>query len=198
MREEIPGALDGPGHKDGEDYHRGHGCGSLLWHHWKTGIVPVEALVSLIHMKMKFPMRYWAGEIQGNQKKERGCYLASMKRIKAHMKIGSSSKRVEEAHDRNVCTLQVLEESLKKGNPDEDVWSMPFDARDPKSFFKMGTTLGGIAREYAYLGPPGVPRYIFVQPKDIPGVDPGGGGPSTVHGPSLQTHQAEENDLFRG
>ncbi|GAA0165049.1 hypothetical protein LIER_20549 [Lithospermum erythrorhizon] len=42
-----------------------------------------EVVVSLVHLKMKFPTRCRTGEIQGSQKKARGCYLASTKHIKA-------------------------------------------------------------------------------------------------------------------
>ncbi|GAA0142883.1 hypothetical protein LIER_03684 [Lithospermum erythrorhizon] len=104
-------------------------------------------------------LRLWP-QIQGIQKKEKGCYLASTKRIKAQM-------------DRKVCTLQVPEESPKKGKPNEDVRSVPFDEKDPVKVFKICTTLGAehqevhmrVLREY---------RDIFSwEPKDMPGVDPG-------------------------
>ncbi|GAA0145836.1 hypothetical protein LIER_05933 [Lithospermum erythrorhizon] len=56
-----------------------------------------EVVVSLIHMKLKFPTRHETGEIQGSQKKVRGCYLASTKRIKAQIKEGTMSRGPEEA-----------------------------------------------------------------------------------------------------
>ncbi|GAA0146155.1 hypothetical protein LIER_36264 [Lithospermum erythrorhizon] len=58
------------------------------------------------------------------------------------MEVVSPSKRAEEAPDRNVCTLQVPEESPKKGKPREDVWSVPFDERDPAKIFMICTTVG--------------------------------------------------------
>ncbi|GAA0149481.1 hypothetical protein LIER_43060 [Lithospermum erythrorhizon] len=39
-----------------------------------------EAVVSVIHLNMKFLTQDMTGEIQGSQKKARGCYLAYTKR----------------------------------------------------------------------------------------------------------------------
>ncbi|GAA0139327.1 hypothetical protein LIER_00893 [Lithospermum erythrorhizon] len=75
----------------------------------KPALAQFEAVVSLIHLKMKFPTRHGTGEIQGIQKKARLSYLASTKSIKAQMEVGSLLKWPEEPRDRNVCTLRVLE-----------------------------------------------------------------------------------------
>ncbi|GAA0157894.1 hypothetical protein LIER_15055 [Lithospermum erythrorhizon] len=101
-----------------------------------------EKVVSLIHLKMKSPTRHGTGEIQGNQKKARGCYLASTKRIKAQMEVGTTSWGLEGSRDRNVYNLEVPEESPKKGRPHEEIWSISFDERDPVRVFKIGTMLG--------------------------------------------------------
>ncbi|GAA0151568.1 hypothetical protein LIER_10264 [Lithospermum erythrorhizon] len=78
----------------------------------------------------------------GSQKKVRGCYLASTKRIKVQMEAESSYKTSKEAPDRNVCTLHVPKESPKKGKPHEGVRSIPFDKKEPAKVFKISTTLG--------------------------------------------------------
>ncbi|GAA0167495.1 hypothetical protein LIER_40386 [Lithospermum erythrorhizon] len=41
-----------------------------------------------------------------------------------------------------MCTLQVPEERPKKGQPHEEIQSMPLDEGDPATVFKIGTTLG--------------------------------------------------------
>ncbi|GAA0172623.1 hypothetical protein LIER_26417 [Lithospermum erythrorhizon] len=59
----------------------------------------------------------------------RGCHLASTKCIKQQIEVGSSPKRTGDDPDKNMCTLQVLEESPKKGKPHEEVQSVPFDEK---------------------------------------------------------------------
>ncbi|GAA0140484.1 hypothetical protein LIER_35247 [Lithospermum erythrorhizon] len=55
------------------------------------------------------------------------------------MEVGSSSKRVEEASDRKVCTPQVPKESPEKGKPHK--------RPNPAKVIKIGTTLGAEHRE---------------------------------------------------
>ncbi|GAA0162290.1 hypothetical protein LIER_18414 [Lithospermum erythrorhizon] len=45
------------------------------------------------------------------------------------MDARSSSKRMDEASDRSVCTLHVPE-SANKGKPHDYVWSVPFAEKD--------------------------------------------------------------------
>ncbi|GAA0164630.1 hypothetical protein LIER_20222 [Lithospermum erythrorhizon] len=88
---------------------------------------------------------------------------------------------IQESHggsDRNLCTLQVLEGSPKKGQPHEDVQSVPFDENNPTKVFKIGTTLGGRARGDAYLGSPGVPGYICLGTQGYDICRSGSSGPS--------------------
>ncbi|GAA0159821.1 hypothetical protein LIER_16518 [Lithospermum erythrorhizon] len=80
---------------------------------------------------MKFLTRYGTGDIQGNQQKDIGWYLASSKCIKAQTEVGSSSERPKELRDRNVYTLQVPEERSEKGRPHEEIQSVRFDEGDP-------------------------------------------------------------------
>ncbi|GAA0159408.1 hypothetical protein LIER_38864 [Lithospermum erythrorhizon] len=84
-----------------------------------------EAMVSPIHLKMKFPTRYGTCKIQGIQNKARGCYFASTKRIKAQIDVGSTSRRPDEPKDRNLATLAMPEESPRKRRPHEEIWSIP-------------------------------------------------------------------------
>ncbi|GAA0161071.1 hypothetical protein LIER_17475 [Lithospermum erythrorhizon] len=81
-------------------------------------------------------------EIRVSQKKARGFYLASTKCIKAHMEVEYLSRKPEEPQDRNMCTLQISEESPKKGPPHEEIRSVLFDEEDPAKVFKIGTTIG--------------------------------------------------------
>ncbi|GAA0156721.1 hypothetical protein LIER_14145 [Lithospermum erythrorhizon] len=90
---------------------------------------------------MKFPIRYGTGEIQESQKKARGCYLASTKRIKVKTEVGSISRGSEGSKDQTVCTLEILEESPRNWQPHEEIRSIPLDKRDPAKAFKIGTTL---------------------------------------------------------
>ncbi|GAA0174040.1 hypothetical protein LIER_27512 [Lithospermum erythrorhizon] len=43
---------------------------------------------------------------------------------------GLHARRPEEPRDRNVCTLEIPEESSRKGRPHEEIQSIPFDERD--------------------------------------------------------------------
>ncbi|GAA0151747.1 hypothetical protein LIER_10401 [Lithospermum erythrorhizon] len=108
-----------------------------------------EVVVSLIHLKMRFPTR-----------------------TKEQTEVGSLSRGPEGPKDWNVCTLEVLKESPKKGRPHEEIQSIPFDERGLVKVFKIGTTLGAeheamlirVLREY---------QNIFAwELKDISGVDP--------------------------
>ncbi|GAA0183274.1 hypothetical protein LIER_30713 [Lithospermum erythrorhizon] len=87
------------------------------------------------------------------------------------MEAGSSSKRVEEAPDRNVCILQVLEEISRKGKPHEDVRSVPFDEKDPAKVFKIGTTLGTEHEEMLIRLLQEHPDIFAWELKDIPVID---------------------------
>ncbi|GAA0164247.1 hypothetical protein LIER_19932 [Lithospermum erythrorhizon] len=61
---------------------------------------------------MKFPTRHGTGEIQGNQRKARGCYLGSTKRINSRVEAEGTSRGAEEIWDSNVCTLAVLGKNM--------------------------------------------------------------------------------------
>ncbi|GAA0168129.1 hypothetical protein LIER_22915 [Lithospermum erythrorhizon] len=99
-------------HSIGRVYKRhGEPAGRGKPHHDDGQAPAFEAVVALIHLKMKFLTRYGIGEIQGSQKKARGCYLASTKWIKAQMEAGSTG----EPRDCNICTLQVPEEAPRRG-----------------------------------------------------------------------------------
>ncbi|GAA0151264.1 hypothetical protein LIER_10019 [Lithospermum erythrorhizon] len=121
---------------------------------------------------LRFPTRHGTGAIHGSLKKARGCYMASTKRIKAQGEEGATYRGPEGSRDQNVCTLEVPEESPKKGQPHEEIQSILFNERDPTRVFKIGTTLGAhheamlirVLREY---------QDIFAcKPKDMPRVDP--------------------------
>ncbi|GAA0159957.1 hypothetical protein LIER_16621 [Lithospermum erythrorhizon] len=80
------------------------------------------------------------------------------------------SRGTDGLRERNVCSLEVPKESPKKRRPHEEIWSIPFEERDPKKVFKIGTMLGAkheemlirVLREY---------RDIFArEPQDMPGV----------------------------
>ncbi|GAA0147076.1 hypothetical protein LIER_06867 [Lithospermum erythrorhizon] len=47
-----------------------------------------EAVVSPVHLKLKFPTQHGTGEMQGSQERARGCYLASTNRINAQVEGG--------------------------------------------------------------------------------------------------------------
>ncbi|GAA0164089.1 hypothetical protein LIER_19807 [Lithospermum erythrorhizon] len=47
------------------------------------------------------------------------------------MEEGTMSRGTEGSMDRNICTLEVTEESPKKGRPHEGIQSISFDVRDP-------------------------------------------------------------------
>ncbi|GAA0156993.1 hypothetical protein LIER_14353 [Lithospermum erythrorhizon] len=113
--------------------------------------------------QMKFPTQYGMGKIQGSQKKLRGCYLASTKRIKAQEDMGSTSERPEELKDRNVCTQEVLEESLKKGRPHEEIRSIPFDEGDPPKKEALRLT-GSIAALTQFISCVGDLSFSFFKP----------------------------------
>ncbi|GAA0161166.1 hypothetical protein LIER_44137 [Lithospermum erythrorhizon] len=69
------------------------------------------------------------------------------------MEARSSAKTREEAPDRNVCTLQVPEESSKKGKTHEDVRSVPFDEKDPAKPKNMPVVDLGLAVHRPYVDP---------------------------------------------
>ncbi|GAA0150054.1 hypothetical protein LIER_37053 [Lithospermum erythrorhizon] len=62
------------------------------------------AVVSLIHIKMQFPTRYGTGEIQGSQKKTRGCYVPkeSPKRGRPHEEIWTLTSGIWPKYSRLV------------------------------------------------------------------------------------------------
>ncbi|GAA0157440.1 hypothetical protein LIER_14708 [Lithospermum erythrorhizon] len=59
------------------------------------------------------------------------------------MKVASSSKKAEEPRDQNVYTLQIPEESPKKGRPHEEVQNVPFDEEEPAKCRVQGGGLLG-------------------------------------------------------
>ncbi|GAA0150151.1 hypothetical protein LIER_09154 [Lithospermum erythrorhizon] len=89
----------------------------------------------------------------------------------------SQTRALEETRDaeppeQDICTLEPPEESPRNGKPHEEVWSIPFDERDPKKVFKIDTLLGveheamliRVLQEYCCI--------FAWEPKDIPGVNP--------------------------
>ncbi|GAA0149225.1 hypothetical protein LIER_08454 [Lithospermum erythrorhizon] len=72
------------------------------------------------------------------------------------MEVGTTSRGLERPRDQNVCTLEVLEERHKKGRPHEEIRNFPFNERDPKKVFRIGTTLG-VEHEAMLMGPQGIP-----------------------------------------
>ncbi|GAA0156794.1 hypothetical protein LIER_14200 [Lithospermum erythrorhizon] len=71
-------------------------------------------MVSPIHLKMKFPTRHGIGEMQESQERARGCYLASMKRIKAQMEVGATSSGTMGPADWDIVALEGPDESPRK------------------------------------------------------------------------------------
>ncbi|GAA0155032.1 hypothetical protein LIER_12855 [Lithospermum erythrorhizon] len=85
---------------------------------------------------------------------------------------GTMSQGLKGSGDRNVCTLEVPEESPKKGRPHEEIQIIPFVEKDLAKVFKIGITLGAehevmliqVLRDY---------REIFAwEPTYMPGIDP--------------------------
>ncbi|GAA0146797.1 hypothetical protein LIER_06665 [Lithospermum erythrorhizon] len=88
------------------------------------------------------------------------------------MEVGTTYRGAKGSRDRNVCTLELREESPKKGRPPEEIRSVLFDERVPKKVFKIGITQGAehkamliwVLREYQNIFP--------WEPKHMPGVGP--------------------------
>ncbi|GAA0183335.1 hypothetical protein LIER_30761 [Lithospermum erythrorhizon] len=119
--------------------------------------------------------------MQGSQEWARGCYLESTKRIKAQIEVGGVGPR-----HHGICILEVPEESPKKGQPHEEIRSIPFDESDPRKVVKIGTTLGaehdarGRARSHAQSSPHEVSGYLCLGAKGCAGGGPVSLGPPVV------------------
>ncbi|GAA0184494.1 hypothetical protein LIER_31782 [Lithospermum erythrorhizon] len=84
--------------------------------------------------------------------------MAATKRIRAQMELGSTSQGIEGPTYRDICTLEILEESPKKGRPYVEIRSVPTLRVEHEAMLIRDL------REY---------QNIFAwEPKDILGVDP--------------------------
>ncbi|GAA0167865.1 hypothetical protein LIER_22708 [Lithospermum erythrorhizon] len=103
------------GHNDGEIHHCGHGRQDLQWDDRRVGTVTVRGGGVTHTPQVEIPHTVWDQRNIGSQKKARSCYLASKKRIKSRLEVGTTSRGAGDPRDRNVCTVEVPEEIPKKG-----------------------------------------------------------------------------------
>ncbi|GAA0157402.1 hypothetical protein LIER_14677 [Lithospermum erythrorhizon] len=112
-------------------------------------LTPLRAIVSPLHLKMKFPTAGGIGEACGNQKNARICYQMSVPPL--GQASGKAKKRGRENHPE-VLTMrgEVQEqndnspkerESLRKAVPHEEIVKVPFADGEPENMFRMGTML---------------------------------------------------------
>ncbi|GAA0159260.1 hypothetical protein LIER_16081 [Lithospermum erythrorhizon] len=112
-------------------------------------LTALRAIVSPLHLKMKFPTTRGLGKASGDQKRARVCYQMSVPRDNS-LKEPPKQKR----HKRNSrgvmkMTHPLVEkdnspqerESIKKGSPDEELKVVSFSEQQPEKTFKIGTQL---------------------------------------------------------
>ncbi|GAA0149043.1 hypothetical protein LIER_08315 [Lithospermum erythrorhizon] len=111
-------------------------------------LTALRAIVSPLHLKMKFPTPGGVREMSGDQKRERECYRLSIPRGLS-MKDPLKRKKHQEKHPgvMNLGELTESEcqdndpkdfESQKRGMPHEDLETVVFDERQPDRVFRIG------------------------------------------------------------
>ncbi|GAA0176220.1 hypothetical protein LIER_29253 [Lithospermum erythrorhizon] len=103
---------------------------------------------------MKFSTRQGSGEIQGSQRKARGCYLATTKRIKFRVEAAGTSRGAEGLRDRKVCTLAVSGKNMGEKRLQEEVRSFMNKKKGSKRCPISGAEHGAILVR-ALKGPKG-------------------------------------------
>ncbi|GAA0139270.1 hypothetical protein LIER_00852 [Lithospermum erythrorhizon] len=112
----------------------------------------LRAIVSHLHLKMKFPTPGGVGEMSGDKKRGRECYQLSIPKGLSR-RDPPKRKRYQEKHPgvmnvREPTTSESQDndpkelESRKRGEPHEDLEMVAFDERKPDRVFRIGTRLG--------------------------------------------------------
>ncbi|GAA0180543.1 hypothetical protein LIER_30125 [Lithospermum erythrorhizon] len=115
-------------------------------------LTALQAIVSPLHLKMKFPTPRGIGEMSGEQKRGQECYQLSIPRgllrrdpskrkrnIAKHPRVMNVGEPTSSEHQDNDPKDF---ESQKRGSPHEDLEVVAFDERRPNRVFKIGTQLG--------------------------------------------------------
>ncbi|GAA0156865.1 hypothetical protein LIER_14254 [Lithospermum erythrorhizon] len=124
------GEASATGHEDSGIHYRGYGGRSLQQNHRPACIIAIRGGGIPYTSQDEVPSIPWDGRDTGELEKARGCNLASTKQIKAQVEVDYTSQRPEGSKDRNVCTLEVLEEGPKRRRGHEEIRSILFDERD--------------------------------------------------------------------
>ncbi|GAA0146941.1 hypothetical protein LIER_06766 [Lithospermum erythrorhizon] len=115
-------------------------------------LTALRAIVSPLHLKMKFPTPRGVGEMTGDQKRGRECYQLTIPRGLSKMEP-PKRKGHQEKHPRVMNVGEPIEsecqdndpndfESQKRGMPHEDLEIVAFDERKSDRVFRIGTWLG--------------------------------------------------------
>ncbi|GAA0187549.1 hypothetical protein LIER_34837 [Lithospermum erythrorhizon] len=113
-------------------------------------LTALRAIVSPLHLKMKFSTVGGIGEVCGNQKRARICYQASVSPVNKPT-VESRKKRCRESQ-LEIRTVRNEEEkdnspkerkNLKQPIPHEEVEEISFNPANAERTFKVGTKLDG-------------------------------------------------------
>ncbi|GAA0159307.1 hypothetical protein LIER_16117 [Lithospermum erythrorhizon] len=144
-------------------------------------LTALRAIVSPLHLKMKFPTPGGVGEMTGDQKRGSKCYQLSIPRglskndppkRKRHeerypgvMNIGETTKSERQDNDPKDSEIH------KKGMPHEDLELVAVDNRRPDRVFRISTRLGEDHREALRALIKKYEEVFSWGPEDMPGMD---------------------------
>ncbi|GAA0174279.1 hypothetical protein LIER_27704 [Lithospermum erythrorhizon] len=142
-------------------------------------LIALRAIVSPLHLKMKFPTAGGIEEVCGNQKRARICYQASVppvnkptvetrKKCCRESQLEIRTVRKEEENDNSPKERQ----NLKRPIPHEEVEEVPFNPANVERTFKVGTKLDGTYKEALVSLIRDFEDVFAWGPEDMPSVDP--------------------------
>ncbi|GAA0165507.1 hypothetical protein LIER_20896 [Lithospermum erythrorhizon] len=142
-------------------------------------LTSLRAIVSPLHLKLKFPSAGGIGEVCGNQKRARICYEASVLQTTHFVGENGRKRGWESQLDIKIVrkgkeedNLPKERESLRRPVPHKEVEEIPFKHATKELTFKIGTRLGHTHQEELISLVREFEDVFAWGPEDMPGVDP--------------------------
>ena len=123
----------------------------------------MRAVVSSCYLLMKFPTLTGVGQVRGDQKKARTCYVSSTKGKRMEETLSIAEKAIHKS---------LAEEIARKPQPVEELEAVHLSDTDPEKLAYVGTQLSELTKEEIVNCLKQNLDVFAWTPKDMPGISP--------------------------
>ena len=123
----------------------------------------MRAVVSSCYLLMKFPTLYGVGQVRGDQKKARTCYVSSTKGKRTEETLTITEKAIHKS---------LAEEIARKHQPVKELEAVCLHESNPKKLVYVGTQLSELLKNEIVEFLKENADIFAWNPDDMPGIDP--------------------------